>query len=82
MTVIFSLQPFLLGKVKIPFRQWLLAGASSRVVAPLTSSVPGPRGGREEGREGEGDSEKEAVGKLTVRNVMLQNILLINRKRF
>ena len=58
-----SLQPFLLGKAKVPFRQWLMAGASSHAEAAVTSSVVGQR----EGGGEENSTNKDTVGKLAVR---------------
>ena len=62
------LQPCVVGKVRIPFRQWLMAGSSSTVVAPVTASLLGwkgeGKGERERGREV--GTNEETVGKLTV----------------
>ena len=59
------LQPCLVGKARVPFRQWLMAGATSTVVAPVTTSISlGGEGGRE------GGSDEESVGKLTVRTTL------------
>ena len=58
------LQPFLLGKARVPFRQWLMTGASSHVEVDVTSSGLSGRGEMEEGRGHK--SEKRTLGKLAV----------------
>ena len=63
------LQPCLVGKARVPFRQWLMAGATSTIVAPVTTSFS--LGGEEGGEGGrEGGSDEESVGKLTVRTTL------------
>ena len=63
--MVILLQPFLLGKARVPFRQWLMGGSSSRVEVPVTT-VAG-KGGREVA----GGTDERTVGKLTVRAIFM-----------
>jgi hypothetical protein len=55
--------PCLVGKARVPFRQWLMAGASSTVVAPVTTSGLGAKRDEDGDRA---DTDEDIIGKLTV----------------
>ena len=61
-----TLQPLLLGKARVPFRQWLMAQSSSRVEVDVMSSAIDRRGTDIKETETE-DGTERTLGKLTVR---------------
>lgn len=62
------LQPFLLGKARVPFRRLLMARSSSRVEVDVMSSVTDKRG------TGIGEDVSErTLGRLTVRTSVVQH---------
>ena len=52
----------------MPFRQWLMAGASSTVVALVTTSGLGAKRDEDGDRA---DADEDNIGKLTVRKLSL-----------